>query len=48
MDVKIIDNNKKAFHDYFIEETYEAGVVLTGVLAGPLMEAVAGVAAGLL
>ncbi len=30
MDVKIIDNNKKAFHDYFIEETYEAGVVLTG------------------
>ena len=30
MDVKIIDNNKKAFHDYFIEETYEAGIVLTG------------------
>lgn len=23
-------NNKKAYHDYFIEETYEAGIVLTG------------------
>ena len=23
-------NNKKARHDYFIEETYEAGIVLTG------------------
>ena len=22
--------NRKAFHDYFIEEEYEAGVVLTG------------------
>ena len=29
MDIKVIDNNKKAFHDYFIEETYEAGIVLT-------------------
>jgi SsrA-binding protein len=27
---KIIANNKKARHDYFIEETYEAGMVLTG------------------
>ena len=27
---KIIANNKKARHDYFIEETYEAGIVLTG------------------
>lgn len=27
---KIISNNKKAFHDYFIEERYEAGIVLTG------------------
>lgn len=25
-----IANNKKAFHDYFIEEQYEAGVVLEG------------------
>ena len=28
--VKLIANNKKAYHDYFIEETYEAGIVLTG------------------
>ncbi|KXG74008.1 SsrA-binding protein SmpB [Thermotalea metallivorans] len=27
---KVIANNKKARHDYFIEETYEAGIVLTG------------------
>lgn len=27
---KIVANNKKARHDYFIEEVYEAGVVLTG------------------
>lgn len=27
---KIVANNKKAYHDYFIEETYEAGIVLTG------------------
>jgi SsrA-binding protein len=26
----IVISNKKAFHDYFIEETYEAGIVLTG------------------
>lgn len=25
-----IANNKKAFHDYFIEEKYEAGIVLEG------------------
>lgn len=25
-----IANNKKAFHDYFIDETYEAGIVLHG------------------
>ena len=30
MGVKLIANNKKARHDYFIEETYEAGIVLTG------------------
>ena len=28
--VKIIANNKKAYHDYFIEETYEAGISLHG------------------
>ncbi len=27
---KLIANNRKAFHDYFIDETYEAGVVLHG------------------
>lgn len=27
---KLIANNKKAYHDYFIEETYEAGVALHG------------------
>lgn len=27
---KLIANNKKAFHDYFIEDTYEAGVELVG------------------
>lgn len=28
--VKLIANNKKAYHDYFIEETYEAGIALHG------------------
>lgn len=27
---KPVANNKKARHDYFIEEVYEAGIVLTG------------------
>ncbi|HEY8364878.1 MAG TPA: SsrA-binding protein SmpB [Haloplasmataceae bacterium] len=27
---KIIAQNKKAYHDYFIEDTYEAGIVLVG------------------
>ncbi len=27
---KLIENNKKARHDYYFEDTYEAGVVLTG------------------
>ena len=26
--IKVIAQNKKARHDYFIEETYEAGIVL--------------------
>ncbi|WP_438348190.1 SsrA-binding protein SmpB [Paenibacillus sp. FA6] len=29
-DGKVLAQNKKASHDYFIEETYEAGMVLTG------------------
>lgn len=28
--IKIITKNKKAFHDYHIMETYEAGIVLQG------------------
>ena len=28
--IKIVAQNKKARHDYFIEETYEAGIVLSG------------------
>ncbi len=30
MGIKIIATNKKAYHDYYIEETFEAGIVLTG------------------
>ncbi len=28
--MKLVANNKKAYHDYFIEEKYETGVVLHG------------------
>ena len=28
--VKLVSNNKKAYHDYFIEEKYEAGISLAG------------------
>ena len=28
--IKLIANNKKAYHDYFIEDTYEAGIALHG------------------
>lgn len=28
--IKLIANNKKAYHDYFIENTYEAGISLVG------------------
>jgi len=27
---RLIANNKKAYHDYFIEDTYEAGISLAG------------------
>ena len=30
MSEKLICNNKKAYHDYFIEEKFEAGMVLKG------------------
>lgn len=29
-DIKVIAQNKKARHDYFIEQTFEAGIVLSG------------------
>ena len=28
--IKLIANNKKAYHDYFIEDKYEAGIALHG------------------
>ncbi|MCM1306573.1 MAG: SsrA-binding protein SmpB [Bacteroides sp.] len=28
--IKIVSTNKKAYHDYFVEDTYEAGIVLVG------------------
>ena len=28
--IKIIANNKKAYHDYFVEETFETGIALVG------------------
>ena len=27
---KLISNNKKAYHDFFVEETFECGIELTG------------------
>ncbi len=29
-DFKVLATNRKAYHDYFIVETYEAGIALTG------------------
>lgn len=29
-EMKLVANNKKAYHDYFIEEKYEAGIELVG------------------
>lgn len=28
--IKLIANNKKAYHDYFIEDTFETGITLAG------------------
>jgi len=39
MGIKVVANNKKAFHDYFIEEKYEAGLVLQGTEVKSLREA---------
>ena len=30
MYIKIVASNKKAYHDYFIDSTYETGIVLVG------------------
>ncbi len=35
---KLIANNKKAFHDYFIVEAYEAGIALVGTEVKSLRE----------
>jgi len=37
-DVRIIATNKKARHDYFIDETFEAGIELTGTEVKSLRE----------
>lgn len=36
--IKLVANNKKAYHDYFIEEKYEAGLVLVGTEVKSLRE----------
>ena len=36
--IKLIAQNKKAFHDYHIEETFEAGIALTGTEVKSLRE----------
>lgn len=30
MEIEVVCQNKKAYHDYFIEETFEAGIMLMG------------------
>ena len=35
---KLIANNKKAYHDYFIEDKFEAGIVLVGTEVKSLRE----------
>lgn len=39
MGIKVVANNKKAYHDFFIEETYEAGIVLQGTEVKSLRQA---------
>ncbi|HEB75328.1 MAG TPA: SsrA-binding protein SmpB [Nitrospirae bacterium] len=36
--MKVVCQNRKAYHDYHIEETYEAGIVLTGTEVKSLRE----------
>ncbi|MDZ4180056.1 MAG: SsrA-binding protein SmpB [Coriobacteriia bacterium] len=37
-EIKTIAGNKKAYHDYFIDETFEAGIELTGTEVKSLRE----------
>jgi len=37
-DEKLIANNKKAYHDYFVDETFECGIELTGTEVKSLRE----------
>ena len=37
-DERLISTNKKAFHDYFVEETFECGIALTGTEVKSLRE----------
>lgn len=37
-DTKAIANNKKAYHDYFVDEVFEAGIALTGTEVKSLRE----------
>lgn len=41
--IKLIANNKKARHDYFIEDTYEAGIVLHGTEVKSLRQGSCGI-----
>ena len=38
MGIKVVATNKKAYHDYFIDEVFEAGLVLTGTEVKSLRE----------
>ena len=36
--IKQVAGNRKAYHDYFIDETFEAGIVLVGTEVKSLRE----------
>jgi SsrA-binding protein len=36
--IRVVANNRKAYHDFFIDETYEAGLVLMGTEVKSLRE----------
>ena len=37
-DIKVIAKNRTAWHDFFVDETFEAGLVLTGTEVRSLRE----------